>query len=392
MSLRLLNFSKVRGVTDLAIFTDGDVYSKLGVRHVINAMGNQTVLGGSSPSDVVRESMENANLNYVEMRELLEKSGEFIAGLLGTEAAYVTAGGAAAMALSTAACMAGNDPDKILQLPDTTGMKNQIILQQKQRYSYDRVYGFAGADLITVGDDQGCTSEELSEAITPKTVAIAYFVQPDWDDSVVSLEETVRIAHEKGIKVIADAASQIYPLDYMRSNATGADLVCFGAKYLGAPHDTGFVCGTKDLIDAVSANGFIGLHTGGRRAIGRAYKVTRQGIVAVVAALDEWFTINHEDRLLSIDDTLTTMKSNLQGILNAETNVVHQNQFMGSTLHVKLSPDSGLTAEGVLKQLDEGTPRIWANSDGEDTLTFNAHTLKPGEEDVVVERLKEIIS
>ena len=71
----------------MAIFTNGDVYTKLGVRHVVNAMGNQTVLGGSSPSDVVRESMENANLNYVEMRELLEKSGDFIAELLGTEAA-----------------------------------------------------------------------------------------------------------------------------------------------------------------------------------------------------------------------------------------------------------------------------------------------------------------
>ena len=188
------------------------------------------------------------------------------------------------MALSTAACMAGNDPDKILQLPDTTGLKNQIIIQKKQRYSYDRVYSFAGADLITAGDDQGCTRDELAEAITPNTAAIAYFVQPDWDESVVSLEETVGIAHDRGIKVIADAASQIYPLDYMRNNATGADLVCFGAKYLGAPHDTGFVWGTKDLIDAVSANGFIGFHTGGRRAIGRAYKVTRQGIVAVITS------------------------------------------------------------------------------------------------------------
>ena len=76
----------------MAIFSGGDVYEKLGVRHVINAMGNQTVLGGSSPSDVVRDSMEDANGSYVEMRELLEKSGEFIAKTMGTEAAYVTSG------------------------------------------------------------------------------------------------------------------------------------------------------------------------------------------------------------------------------------------------------------------------------------------------------------
>ena len=376
----------------MAIFSGGDVYAKLGVRHVINAMGNQTILGGSSPSDVVRDSMEDANGSYVEMRELLEKSGEFIADLVGTEAAYVTAGGAAAMALSTAACMAGSDPDKILQLPDTTGLKGEILIQQKQRYSYDRVYTFAGADLITVGDDDGCTAEQLEQAINPNTAAIAYFVQPDWDDSVVSLEETVKIAHKHDVKVIADAASQIYPLDYMLNNAQGADLVCFGAKYLGAPHDTGFVCGSKELVDAVAANGFIGFHTGGRRAMGRAYKVTRQGIVAVSAALDEWFTVNHEDRLLAIDNRLTNMETSLRGMQNAEASVVQHNRFWGSTLHVKIDPATGLTAQDVLDKLDEGNPRIWANSEGDDTVTFNAHTLNAGEEDAIVQRLREIIS
>lgn len=376
----------------MAIFSGGDVYAKLGVRHVINAQGNQTVLGGSSPSDVVRDSMEDANGSYVEMRELLEKSGEFIADLVGTEAAYVTAGGAAAMALSTAACMAGSDPDKMLQLPDTTGLKNEIILQKKQRYSYDRVYTFAGADLVIAGDDAGCTAEQLEEAIGPNTAAIAYFVQPDWDDSVVSLEETVRIAHEHDVKVIADAASQIYPLDYMLKNAQSADLVCFGAKYLGAPHDTGFVCGTKELVDAVAANGFIGFHTGGRRAMGRAYKVTRQGIVAVIAALDEWFTMNHEDRLIAIDSRLTHMETGLRGMQNAEPKVIQNDRFWGATLHVKVDPAAGMTAQDVLDKLDEGNPRIWANSVGDDTVTFNAHTLNPGEEDIIVQRLREIIS
>ena len=154
----------------------------------------------------------------------------------------------------------------------------------------------------------------------------------------------------------------------------------------------GFVCGSKELVDAVAANGFIGFHTGGRRAMGRAYKVTRQGIVAVIAALDEWFTMNHEDRLLAIDSRLTSMESGLRGMQNAESSVVQHDRFWGSTLHVKIDPATGKTAEGVLKELDEGNPRIWANSVGDDTVTFNAHTLNPGEEDIIVQRLREIVS
>ena len=110
----------------MTMFGDGDILEELGVRPVINAAGNGTILGGSTPSPAVREAMERANLHFVEMRELLEKSGEYIAGVLGTEAAYVTSGCAAALTLSTAACMAGTDPEKIGRLLDTTGMKNEI--------------------------------------------------------------------------------------------------------------------------------------------------------------------------------------------------------------------------------------------------------------------------
>src|ERR687888_1765155 len=92
------------------------VYEQLGVRPVINARGNNTVLGGSTPSARVRRAMQDAERYYVDMQQLLERSGAVIAELLGAEAAYVTPGAAAALALGTAACMAGSDPAKIGQL------------------------------------------------------------------------------------------------------------------------------------------------------------------------------------------------------------------------------------------------------------------------------------
>ncbi len=373
----------------MTIFSGGNVYEKLDVRRVINAMGNQTVLGGSTPSDAVREAMEHANVSYVEMEELLAKSGEFIAKTLGTEAGYVTAGCAAAMALSAAACMTGDDSEKIYRLPDTSGMKNEILIQKKQRYSYDRCYTVTGAKLLEVGDDQGCTEQQLTEAIGPNTAAVAYFIQKDWDDSVLSLDEVVRIAHENNVPVIADAASQNYPLDYMIGNANAADLVCFGAKYFGAPHSTGFLCGKKELVDAAIANGFIGFHTGGRKAIGRPLKVDRQDVVAVIAALDEWFTMNHEDRLISIDNRLTTMESDLQGIPNVEAKVVRHENFWGASLQLTLDSGFGKSAKEVADDLDRGEPRIWVNPETENTIIVNAHTLKEGEGAIVAQQLRQ---
>ena len=69
------------------------VYERLGVRRVINAWGVATELGGWGQSERVTRAMEEANRGTVEMQELLRKSGDFIADLLGVEAAFVTSGG-----------------------------------------------------------------------------------------------------------------------------------------------------------------------------------------------------------------------------------------------------------------------------------------------------------
>ena len=157
----------------MSMFAGKGFYNKLGVRRVINAMSNATILGGSTPPDEILEAMEEASLQWVEMKELLEKSGEYIAATLGAESAYVTSGCAAALTLSTAACIAGTDPGKIARLPDTSNMKNEIILQTKQRYGFDRCFTIPGGKLILAGGPSGCTTQQLAEAINTNTAAIA---------------------------------------------------------------------------------------------------------------------------------------------------------------------------------------------------------------------------
>ena len=368
---------------------DGSIYARFGARPVINAGGNTTVWGGSTPSPAVMQAMAQAGGGFVEMEELLETSGAHIAGLLGVESTYVTAGCYAALVLSTAACITGNDPDKAAQLPDTTGMKSEIVLQENQRYGYDRAYTVPGSKLVLAGNEERCTADDLESAIGPDTAAVAYLINQNNDSSMVSLDDTVKIAHDAGVPVIADGAAQIYPLDYLRRNAQSADLVCFGGKYMGAPHSTGFLCGKKDLVKAAVAHGFIG-----PTPLGRGMKIDRQEIVGLVVALEEWFRTDHEERMVGYGAKFSVIEDALKGAGGVkQTKVVPVETFISLVLHVVIDKDKlGKSAEEVGRELLDGTPRVrLAPEEGDDTLVVNVHTLNDGEEQAIAERMREVL-
>jgi uncharacterized pyridoxal phosphate-dependent enzyme len=366
----------------------GNVYARLGARPVINAGGNTTIWGGSTPSPEVLQAMHEAGNSFVAMDELLATSGARIADLLGSEAAYATAGCYAALVLSTAACITGNDPEKAAQIPDLTSLKSEVVLQKRHRYNFDRAFTIPGSKLSLAGDENGTSTRQLKDAIGPDTAAVAFVIRPDPDNSVVSLEETIEIAHARGVPVIADAAGQIYPLETFRRNARSADLVCFGGKYLGGPNSIGFVCGRRDLIDAVTAHGFVG-----PTPFGRGMKVDRQEIIGLVAALEIWIDTDHEERLVGYGSRFSAIERATEGVSGVkETKVVPVNNFVGLMLHVVLDSDKlGKSAGDVYEELLEGTPRIRVAVEGDDAITINPHTLNEGEEFIIAERLRDLL-
>ena len=367
------------------------VYERLGVRRVINAWGVATELGGWGQSERVTRAMEEANRGTVEMQELLRKSGDFIADLLGVEAAFVTSGGAAAQALSVAACMAGTDPDRIARLPDTTGMKNEVVIQKRNRYMFDRCYTLTGANLVDAGDDDGTTEDDLAAAIGPNTAAVAYYIQPPIDDAIVSLEDTVALARSRGVTALADACSQIYPLDYFRRCAQSADLVTFGAKYMGAPHSAGFVCGKRDLIDAVSAQSFVTYHYDGGRAVGRAMKIDRHEIIGVVTAIEDWFTMDHEERILEYEARFANIDDALGDVDGVSTRRIEVPHYVPYMMLVDVDESVvGKTAEQVRVELDNGSPRIWVGAE-DGSLRVVVNCMSDEETAVVAERLREAL-
>ncbi|MDP7578848.1 MAG: aminotransferase class V-fold PLP-dependent enzyme [SAR202 cluster bacterium] len=384
------------------------IYADLGVRPIINCQSQRTSLGGSLLSQEVELAMKEANSSYVIMAELMNSAGSRVAELMGVEAAYITSGCAAALTLSAAACMTGSDPEKRGRLPNTTGMNNEIVIQKAQRYGYDRSFTVAGAVLVEAGEQDSCSVQQFKNALGPKTAAVAYLVEAEHGRSL-PFEDVVDLAHTQGIPVIADAAAQIYPIDYFRTVAQSADLVCFGGKFFGAPNATGFVCGRRELVESVAGHGYIAFQSqnDGERGFGRPMKVDRQSVVALLVALSRWLTMNHEERLWEIDETLDRIKGRLDSVPHVSTKIVRTNNYWQSALHLTLDVGAfGKSAEDVARELDDGDPRIWVGLGGgdfqkglylhdpsipEDTFVVNAHALKPGEDEIVAERIENVL-
>src|ERR1700746_1982205 len=97
-----------------------NVYTRLGVRTVINCRGTWTYLSGSLEFPEVRQAQLEAGQYFVNMLELQRGAGRRLAELTGAESGMVTSGAAGAMAAATAACMAGTNDKDVWQPPDTT--------------------------------------------------------------------------------------------------------------------------------------------------------------------------------------------------------------------------------------------------------------------------------
>ena len=256
-------------------------YRNLGVTPIINASGSVTRLGGSRTRPEVLEQMAGTARVMVNIDELNRKAGAEIARLVGSEAAMVSSGAAGGLLLQAAACIAGNDPNRMLRLPDTEGMKNEIIMQTMHRFPYDHAYRAVGAKIVEIGNYLFNHPWELEGAINERTAAVAYLCAPFTSKRVMPLGQVCEIAHAHDVPVIVDAASMLPPrANLQRYLRDGADMVIFsGGKGVRGPQGTGILCGRADLIDAALAN------ASPAQFIGRSAKVAKEEIVGLVTAL-----------------------------------------------------------------------------------------------------------
>ena len=329
---------------------------------------------------------------FVDLAELNARAGETIARLTGAEAGLVTAGSAAGMLLEAAACMTGDDPAKIDRLPDTTGMKNEIVIHRFQRVTYDRCFRAAGAKLVEIGDAGGAFEWELEAAINERTAAVAYIFAVRQSGSI-PLPRVVEIAHARGVPVIVDAAAMLPPAENLtRYVDMGADMVSFsGGKGVLGPQSTGILCGREDLIRAASMNG------APNQGIGRTAKVCKEEIAGLVTALELFVDTDHDAQSARWDAMCENMASEIGRIpgLRAEhlPATPELDEFESATPRVYVFSDGELDLADLEEALKQGDPPVYCYP-GEygRAIGLSPVNLMDGEDEAIIRRFKEVAS
>jgi L-seryl-tRNA(Ser) seleniumtransferase len=375
------------GARPLAAAPLGDpspqVYTRMGAKPFINCTATLTINGGSRQLPQVIEAVEHAAHYHVDLNDLMEAAGKRISELLRVDWALVTSGAAAALSHATAACVAGADPEKMQQLPDMTGLKNEVIIPRSSRNPYDHAVRAVGLKTIEVD-----SIEEFKAALNQRT-ALVMILGNRFDKVRVSLEEAAPIARQAGVPVLVDAAADylIVPNPYL---AAGADLVAYsGGKILRGPQTAGLLLGREDLVRAAFAN------SAPHHAFGRPMKVSKEEIAGMVTAVEVW--VNERNLEAEYEEWKGWYKhisDKITQVAGVKTEV--QAPSRGGpfpTLQIEWDPQRiGLTAGELHDILIAGDPAIQTHaSGGGHAFLLRPVALKPEEYKVVADRLYEVL-
>ena len=373
-----------------------DYYQKLGVTPFINAAGTYTVLTASIMPDEVQAAVALAAKNPVNLNELHEAAGAYLAKKLRCEAALVTAGAAAALVVGTAACVTMGNDSAILNIPtDMNGLKSEVIVQKTHRYGYDHAIRNCGVRFVEVE-----TLPQYEQAFTDRTVMTHFF---NAGEGQISREDWVRVAHQHGVPCFNDAAADVPPISNLWNyTQMGFDLVTFsGGKGLRGPQCTGLLLGRKDLIDAARKNNSPNSNT-----VGRGMKVAKEEIVGLVAAVD-WF-LSQDDAAMEAEyrKRAGRIADQLKNIPTLQTQVFIPAVAANHVPHLLITYDQNrvkITGAEVMQKMREGKPRIELNPStggapasaglpgGANTIVVGVWMMQPGEDSIVAKRLREVL-
>lgn len=391
------------------------IYDDIGARTIINAKGPSTRVSGGLIAPEVMAAMKEAGEHCVDMAELQAAASGVIAEATGAEAGIVTAGAAAGILLGTAACVAGLDPSKMARLPDTRGMKNEVIMVRSQRNFYDHAARTAGVRIVEVGLPDRVAGAgvrdaepwEIADAVTASTAAVLYVAG---GNARPPLEDVVRVAHTHQIPLIVDAAGQLPPVSNLRRFiGTGADLVTFsGGKAIGGPQGSGILCGRRDLImsavlqnldldiaweqwtppeSLIDKHRLAGLPPHG---IGRSCKVGKETIVGLLVALRRFVAESDQTRQARWLGHIQRMAV-ATGTLRHATAVVREG---GSPKFVvTLDPGFRMGGQEFCVALQNGNPGVYCDSSqaAAGVIGFSASCLREGDAEAIGRRLRELL-
>ena len=397
------------------------IFEQLGVNTVVNAVGPATRLGGPRMLPEVVDAMAEAASSCVAIDALQAAASARIADATGCEAGFVTAGSAAGLTMATAACLARLDPGRMESLPDTSGMPNEVIICRDQRSGYDHAVRAAGAMLVEVGMNEvvsGAGSRrteawEISQAIGERTAAIVYFATP-WSEP--ALEDVIEVSARHNVPLIVDAAGQLPPASNLyRYGSSGADAVVFsGGKAIRGPQGTGVLAGRRELIMSVALqcldldehpdtwdppellinrSAIAGMP---RHGIGRGFKVSKEEIVGLLVALEQFRSNDLEGEHAMHTARLGRVHAAVQGLTGVHPHRVEPDEDQGyPLLEIRLDPGGPAgSAVNVAQRLRHQSPPIYIAEHKlwEDVIVIHPVALSDEDVDMLIDGLLQLLS
>lgn len=364
-----------------------DIYNELGVRKVIDAWGTVTMLGGSKMAPEVLEAMASAAGSFVNMQELHTAAGKRIAELLQVEACCVTCGASAGLAIAAAACMTGIRKSYAYQLPDTTGMKNEVLVLKCHRDLYDQAILLSGAHFVEVGVTSFAFLEQIEDKISERTAAFFFTSEAEQMRGSIPFSEITALCNKYNVPVIVDAAAELPPVSNIHKYLDeGASLVVFsGGKEIRGPQASGMILGKKELIEACEMN--ICPNYG----IGRPMKVDKENICGLVKAVELFAEKDYDARMKEWEEFTHILYDGLKDNKNLELTLGYPNEpgvQPACILRVFVKP-LVMDVDELYQRLIDSNPRIYTFK-YQDQVVLNPQCLEKEELQTVIDVINKI--
>ena len=356
-----------------------DFYDHLGVRHVLNAAASFTLVGGSLMPDEVIDAMRSAAHSYIDMHEYHAAAGAHLARLTNNEAAYITSGCAAALTLGTLGAITKGDPRLIVRMPAGRGLATEVVMHTVHRCPYDPAAQLAGGKIVTFGNAYQTFDWELEAAITDQTALVLWVDGTDLGHGALDVETTVRIAHERGVPVLVDAAAQLPPhtnlWHYTRD--LGADAAIFsGGKHLRGPQASGLMVGTEEFIGAARANG------SPYQRLARALKAGKEDMAGLVRAVELYLAQDHAAVARQWEDTVAEWVGTLSKVPGLTAVRDFPNEAGQPIPRAKVVVDRdvvGCSGDEMLARLWDRDPRVCVLHADPDSFYITPEVLAEGQ-------------
>ena len=361
-----------------------DFFKELGVRTFINAAGTYTSMTGSLMRKEVTDAINYGATEYVNLDELHDKVGDRIAQLLECEYATVSSGAFGAMTIGLAGVMCGMDTEKVAQLPDTTGLKDEVIVQEAHDIGYTHALINTGAKLVKVK-----TAQDLEKAIN-KNTAMLWFLNANTDQGEIDREAFVALGKKHDIPTFIDCAADVPPVDNLfKFTKMGFDLVAFsGGKGIRGPQSAGLLLGKRKYIEAAR------LHTPPRgTTIARGMKVNKEEVLGMLAALEVYLAKDHKKEWELWENQIKLISDSALSVKGVETEI-HVPPHANHVPSLRITWDENvvkITKDEMRKRLREGHPSI-ETVGGKEEVGITTWMMEPGQERTVAQRVKEILA